>query len=402
MRKPNELLEKLILNSEIAGAGLIVRRNGHEEIRFVDGYSDVASQKKTTIDTVYHLASMTKPITAIAAMQLVEKGQLSVMDPIDKYLPEFGEMLVSDRLIGFGDCYNADPDNPMMAVMIQDEMNKVKMIKAKNKILIRDLLNHSSGLGMGVVSNEAVMNCFGEDDNLRERVEKFAETPLDFEPGTMTGYSAVVAFDVLGRIIEIISGDDLDTYFKKFIFNPMGIKDMGFIMDASQRTRLSCIYKKVDDEMIEDESADSFIRMLDASINGYYSGAGGLFGTLAEYDKIVQMLLNRGVYEEVRIIGQETLELMVQESATHSKELMPGVVWGLGMAVFGNEEETKRSVSKGSYGWSGAFGTHFYVDPLNNIGATLVLQRSDLGGADSYISRELEASIYETFIVKAT
>lgn len=399
--RPEELIKKYIENQDIAGAGLIVRKDGREVIHTLQGYADIEKEVPVRDNTIFQLASMTKPVIAVAAMQLVEQGKLQLDEKLERYIPEFASMKVADHVIGEETvaAYTADPENPMLGKMVKEELENIHLIDATNKITIRHLLNHSSGLGMGLISAEAVEACFDSSDKLADRVAKYASTPLDFEPGTMTGYSAMPGFDILGRVIEIISGKDLDKYICENITGPLGISDLGFEMTAEQRERMAVLYERPKDgRLVAVPEKESTWQRVDPQINGFYSGSAGMLGSLEAYDRFVQMLANDGRYEKTQILKPETIRLMARESASHHKELMPGCVWGLGMAVFSGLETSGRCLGEGSFGWSGAFGGHFYIDPHNRITMTLMVQRSDIGGATSYVSWKLEESIYQTLV----
>lgn len=397
-KRITELLEQYIENSEIAGAALIVRKKGNIVCRATCGYADVEKELPVTEQTIFRLASMTKPIIAIATMILVEQGKISLDDLISNYIPAFKNVKVANKLIGFEMLYEADPNNPLMHKTLDKMLKDMDFVPADKEITIIDILNHSSGIGQGVVSMGPLQACIDPNDALTKRVEKIADVPCDFQPGTMTGYSAMAAFEVLGRIIEIASGVDLNTFLQENIFKPLEIRDISYVMSDEQKKRIAKLYESKDGILSDVTESDELWKVVNPLRNGYFSGSAGLFGTLEDYDKIAQMLYNKGELNGVRILQEDTVLKMSKESADHHKMLFPGAVWGLGMVVMEDVKNINRFVGKGTYGWSGAYGTHFYIDPLNKIQTVLMINRSNIGGADSYVSKKLEEVVYNEFV----
>lgn len=354
-----KVLQGYVDNNEIAGASIIIQEG--DEIAFKDSVGWQDAEKQIAVDeyTIFMLASMTKPVTAGAIMILSDEGKLDIEDPICKYLPEY---------------VGTDKEN----------------------IQILHLLNHSCGLGMimhpGMV--QAMMLSDAEHDRLADRVSRWKELTPDFPAGTATGYSPAVGFDIAGRIVEVVSGMELDEFFRKRIFEPLGIRDMTFLLNEEQKTRKSIMFhdKKLDEvpTPADFKDLDSYA---DASLAGYFCGAAGLFGTAEDYNKIVQMYAHDGYYNGVQLLKKETVQRM--HTASNDLEAKPGVRWGLGMQVFGNPEETGIFVNEGSYSWSGAYGTHFFIDPKEDRTFILMINSDNLGGSESYVSRAVEKAIWE-------
>ena len=396
--RPEEVIQKAIADNYIVGAGLIVRKNGKEVVHTLQGYADVENKIPVKDDTVFRLASMSKPVTAVAIMQLIEQGKLGLDDELARWIPEFSNMKVPTEVIGFDEAkkYVADPNNPLMAKMLQARIDDVKFVDASKKITIRDLLTHSSGMGMGLVSQAAMNKCYAMQNSLAERVTGYASAPLDFEPDTMTGYSPIAGFDTLGRVVEIVSGLSFSEYVKQNIAEPLGASDIGFEITEERRARMSHLYERRDDGTQFDISYGS--PSSDPAVNGYFSGAAGMIGTLVAYDKFTQMLASGGNFNNAQLLKPETIMQIRTERAGHGRELMKGCNWGLGMAVFSGLKHSGRYLGEGTFGWSGAFGTHFYIDPQNDITMTLMVQSSNIGGAGSPLSIKLEEAIYKTFV----
>lgn len=398
--RPEEVIRSALDEKFIVGASMVVRKNGVEVVHTNQGYADAERQIPVSDDTLFRLASMSKPVTAVAALQLIEQGKLGLDDRLGRWIPEFGNMKAAKEPIGFDEVqkYVADPDNPLMAKLLKARLDGVELIDVGDKITIRDLLTHSSGLGMGLVSQQAIEECIVPGDRLGARVKRFAATPLDFVPGTMTGYSAITGFDVLGRIIEIVSGEELDEYVRGHIARPLGTDELGFSLTDAQQGRVARLYEHGADGTHKDVTeSDQLWRQVDPG-RGYYSGSAGMIGSLMAYDRFVQMLAGNGAYGGARILRPETVAAIRAERAKHGLEFMPGVVWGLGMAVFSEFGRSGRYLGEGTFGWSGAYGTHFYIDTENDITVTLMVQSSNIGGAGSPLSMKLEEAVYRTFV----
>ena len=395
---PIEKIQEYIDRGDIAGAGLIVTKDGREVLHTLQGYADIERKIPVTDRTMFRMMSMTKPVTAVAVMQLAEQGKLDIDDPMEKYLPEFSHRKVPEQPITREENmrFMLHGDQPDVAAAMKARLDGMRLVDAKRKFTIKDVLTHSAGLGMGPVSGRALENSFTPGDLLADRVRKYAQAPLDFEPGSMTGYSGLVGFDVLSRLVEVVSGENLNQYVKNHILRPLGITDLGFEFSAEARGRLAMVYKKTA-EGLTLERPEHYAPV--DPVNGFYSGAAGMIGSLPAYNRFVQMLAGEGSLEGVQILRPETLRRMAADRQGHGLELMPGCEWGLGMLHFGDREKTRRWVQEGSFGWSGAYGTHFYVDPVNCMTLCLVAQRSDIGGAGSPVSMGLEEAVYKTFVL---
>ena len=362
------ILQAYVDQGEIAGIALRVRFR--DEIVFDDsyGYADIEMKRKVSKDTIFRLASMTKPIIAIGIMILVEEGKLRLDDPLSSYLSSYSNMHVEGS--------NHDCGKP---------------------ITIRTMLNHSSGMGERPGSSEKIMEIFEQPDTLEKRVEKLSGIELDFEPGTDTGYSALWAYEVLGRIIEIVSELELDTFLRKKIFEPLGITDIIYTLTEEQVSRMAKLYEYNNGSLLDVTQSDVMWKSI-THYKNYYSGTAGLKGSIAAYDQFVRMLFGKGSVEGKQIVSKQSMSELLRNSGPADKFIADGIYWGLGMIVFGKREETGRFVGEGSFGWSGAYGTHFYVDPAHELQMVLMVNRSNIGGADSYISKELERYVYRTFV----
>lgn len=382
----DEQMKEYRTNNEIAGASLLVRNDKEVLYRNKWGYANLDDSAPVEYDTVFRLASLTKPIIAVAVLILVDQGKIRLDDDIVKFIPEFGDLMVCRtefNLESFNDLAKVDVEN-------------LKLEPARRNVTIRDLLSHSSGLGMGVAGHLLAMKLSDPGDTLETRFRKFRALPADFEPGEQTGYSAVVGFDALGRAIEVASGMSLDLFLREYLFEPLEMNDTAFHLNDHQRQRLAVLYKSENGDIFRAPDSED----IDAMIIGgpqYDSGAGGLYSTLGDYDRFAQLLLHEGEYKGGRILKAATVRRIHQEGAYKHLEFAPGLVWGLGMIVRKEPERAHSSLTKGSYGWSGAFGTHFFIDPVKKVSVVLMLNRSNIGGAGSYVSKRIEELAAETY-----
>ncbi len=348
-----------IENGCICGMTIIVNQNGERVFKGVftnDLFGEISD------DTLYRIASMSKPITAVAIMILRDRGLLSIDDPVSKYLPAFAEMNIGK---------------------LDDNGNAIFEAKAEKQIRIRDLLTHSSGLGSNVMGVRAwdkrPENC---RDSLEKSVDYYSETFLSFEPGSVPMYSPAMAFDVLGRIVEILSGKSLEEFFQDEIFIPLGMTNTTFDPTEEQWGKFVPMHNSENGKNTIDEIAPGCV--FEGVPHTCYCGAGGLASTAEDYSKFAEMLLGgKGVLKE------ETIKEMSSPQLSH---LMKGdTVWGLGMRVIVKDEY--KDLPVGSFGWSGAYGTHFWVDPANKITAVYMKNSHRSGDVGNHTQGVFERDV---------
>ena len=330
------------------------------------GYSDLAGTKAMKTDAIFRMASMTKPITGVAVMQLYEKGLIDLDAPLSKWFPAFENMLVAEKI---------------------ENKQVVKVHKATVQLTPRMLLSHSNGLGTSNVTNLHNLRV----TDLAQSVNNYGADVLGFEPTTNAGYSATYAFDVLARIVEIESGMPYDMYVKKYIFEPLGMVDTTYLPSDEQLSRI------VDFVSISGTSLSLGKINAKSGFAGYedgtVSGSWGLFSTLDDYSRFARMLLRGGELDGVRILKEETVALMSTVNPLSVAANMSSTQnWGLSVKV---REKTTSSqpLSVGSYGWSGAYGTHFWVDPELGYVAIYMLNLSGCGGSGAPTVSEFEACV---------
>lgn len=361
-------LNAYVRNGDIAGGSILVRKNGEIVCTEYAGYGDMEKKIPVTADSMFRLASMSKPVAAAAVMLLSQEGKLDITDPIYKYLPEYRNLCVG----------------------VKEENGRIAPVPLDRPAMIEDLLRHRSGMGQGEISASFGVNEVHPGMTLKERAEAIARCPLDFQPDAEAGYSARTAFDVLGRIAEVISGQPFEDFLKEKFFDPLAMTDTTFFLNKAQKKRLVRLYDR-SGGTLTDSYAPGEINS--PFMFSYPSGSAGLFGTLSDYDRFVQMLAGRGV----RILSDETLRKMAVADQGHMSQTG---AWGLGMHVFNRKSVSGRSLSQGTFGWSGAFGTHFYVDTVNDVTMTLMANRMDIGGSGSYVSFGMEEAVFEEMELK--
>ncbi|MGB0487468.1 MAG: serine hydrolase domain-containing protein, partial [Flavobacteriaceae bacterium] len=330
----NDTMHSFVDNNDISAIQTAILKNG--KLIHFDSYGNSDISEKSTLknDDIFRIASMTKPIVSVGLMMLHEEGKFELDDPVYKYIPEFKNLSVQKR-------------------------KKIK--PAKNHIKVIDLLRHSAGFNFkGPEDYRKTINL-----TLEEYTKEAAKNPLKFEPGTTWWYS--YATDICGYLIEVLSGQKLDVFLKKRIFDPLEMNDTFFEIPKDKLDRLTTLYI-VDKEKklisFDDKSNTPF---KDKVV--LLNGSGGLLSTTDDYLKFASMLLNNGAFKNNQLISKQTLDLM---KVDHSlglkyKKLAFGKKKGFGLGFEIVKEEDTKFGSKGTFGWGGMFGTYFRVDPKENM-----------------------------------
>lgn len=360
-------LQGFVDRREASGFVWVVLKDGKRVHEGAVGSLDIEKSVPMRSDTIFRLASMTKPITSVAVMMLLEDGKVLLTDRLSKFIPAFKTMLVASPVPG------APP------------------VAAEREITIRDLLTHRSGLVYGFEEgplSEAYRRAEVSDGlavvegTMAENVARLATVPLASQPGREFHYSLSV--DVLGRVVEIASGMPLDAFFRDRIFLPLGMKDTGFSVPVDKWARLATVYSPAEQgglrPMKDPERFKGVVLSPVASYREpkkYFSGGAGLVSTADDYARFCQMLLDGGEANGVRLLSRKSVELM---TSPHTRDLKPGSVdpgvdFGLGFSVVTDVGATEGLGSQGSYGWGGVYGTVFWVDPQEHLVAVLMAQR---------------------------
>lgn len=387
-------MKHFIENQDMAGGALIVRKN--QEIIYKNkwGYANRESKKEIEYDSIYRMMSMTKCIVAVAVMILIERGLIGLDDPLTKYIPRFDHMkVVSDKRYEF----DAKKLWKIPFLLVTFSPQKVRTVQADREITVRDLLSHSSGLEQGLVGLFTLKKKKEQYATLEQQVEAYQGQILDFQPGTGTGYSPVAGFDVLGYLVSVVSGMTLEDFIQKEICKPLGMKDTTFFLSENQKKRLVSLYKRKrkQNKLIDvSGTKDDIAGILNQNEIRFEHGCGGLFSTIDDFDHFGEMLLNNGTFQGHQILKPDTVCLMHTEAPKLHLEPEPGFVWGLGMKIRQDPSKSNCFATQGTYGWSGAFGTHFFVSPEDEIEVVFTMNRSDIGGSGSYIIQKVEELVF--------
>lgn len=379
----DNLIQTEIEDKKIAGASVLVYKDGEMCFDKQYGYADIENKKPIEKDTIFRLYSCTKPITATALMILFERGELDLEYPLHKYIPAYEEMKIVDEQGNLTDC--------------------------KTDITIRDLLNMTSGLvypgGWFEAGRHAeplfeeIISKLGTPDALTtlEIAERMAELPLYFEPGSMWNYGT--SADVLGAVIEIISGMKLSEFMKKEIFDPLGMKDTAFYVPSDKWERFSRLYMPTENGIALYEGNHLGISDYKTPPK-FESGGAGLVSTVDDYMRFARMLLNGGELEGVRILSENTVSFMTQNHMTDQQyySMQYGSTKGYGygsfMRVLKNTALATTNGDEGEYGWDGWTGTYFTVNPKKNLIIVYFIQKCGTGMDD--ITKRLRQIVYST------
>ena len=379
LKRIHESIQRHIDAGEICGAVTAVARRGHVVDFEAHGLMDIESGKPMQKDAIFRLASMTKPITGVAIMMLVEEGKVHLSDPVSKFIPEFREMKVA-MPAEHGAGAPAEPG--------------FSLVPANREITIHDLLTHTSGLASGGLGAAQVPKIapHSPTDTLASYVPKLAAIPLDFQPGTQWAYSGGAGPDTLSRIVEIVSGQTYDKFLRMRIFEPLGMKDTFFYPPAARRPRLVTLYRKSPNGLVKDPNQDGY------SNPNYFSGAGGLISTAGDYLQFAQMLLNGGEWNGKRLLSPRTVELM---ASNHVGDMFNGKLgrpahgMGFGLIVQVVEDNVAAGlrVSNGSFGWDGAFGTQVWVNPKEKM-VTIIMIQTQV----AQVQRDFENAVMQAIV----
>ncbi|MEM9411287.1 MAG: serine hydrolase domain-containing protein [Planctomycetota bacterium] len=345
-------LRDAIESKKIAGCSALVIQNGREEFFGSWGFRETKMNQPCERDTVFRIYSMTKPIVSIAALQLVERGNLELDASLSRYLPEFS--------------------NPKVLVESPNQKG-FEEVDAQREITVRDLLRHSSGLTYGFFGNSEVDRMYKKagvlffEQDLSQLTEKLGKLPLLYQPGTRFHYS--VSSDVLGRVIEVASKQDLNVYLQNNIFNPLDMSDTSFNVPADKLQRLAELYRP-DVGGITPCAAWESMRFKNPA-NRFYSGGHGLCSTIDDYANFCRMLLNTGQFNGRQVVSEELLNEAFTDQLDDLKNKSTGFQFGLGFRISRN----------GDLGWGGAAGTRFWINREKDLLVLYMVQIKPDGGS---------------------
>ena len=396
----DQYLSKEVAEGRLIGVHGMVYQDGKVVYDQFYGLRDKEAAAGMQGDELFFIQSMTKPIVSVALMTLYDQGRFQLDDPISKYLPEFAAMqVVNDPTIGSSSGTHAAP-SPMT---------------------IRQVLSHTSGMSHGIAQiafdkelwNGIILN--GKLKTLEQRTSALAKMPLAFDPGSKWNYS--FSPDVVGRLVEVLSGKTLDVYLQEYIFTPLEMNNSGYNLDGAQQKRIQSVYAFAADTTLKRTMGQPT-----ATGNTVFAGINALFTSTADYLRFGEMLLNQGSWNGKQILKPETVALMTQDHTQgverldgkdtferlgngivtdelKTLNLEPGHGFGLGFAVVQDPKAAQREpLAKGEYFWAGANSTHFFVNPKEKLVAVFMTQVGSVGTPNPYgfyFGNEMRKTIYQ-------
>jgi CubicO group peptidase (beta-lactamase class C family) len=374
----------------IPGAVALVMRAGRLAFLESFGYADRNAQRPMQLDSVFRIASLTKPITVVAALMLLEQGKLLLTDPVSRYLPELRDVKVGLE--------EADPSTGQRHLTLES---------VRRPMTVQDLMRHTAGFTYGQFGNSLVQRAYRAAhliDNQQtnaEMVGKLAQLPLSYQPGTTFEYG--MSTDVLGRVVEVVSGLGLDRFFAEHITLPLGMRDTAFGIEADSSHTLAEPQREA-----APGAVPSVVPYDPARPAKWFSGGGGLLSTARDYARFARLLLNEGELDGVRLLARKTMQLMIRNHLPANLSFGPntadlgiaaplpqlGQGYGLGLGVRMQEALSGVPGSAGDYYWGGALGPYFWVDPAEDLIVVFMLQELNVQRRARYRSL-LRALVYQ-------
>jgi len=386
MRRIGEAMQRHIDEGSISGGVTAVARHGRLVHLEAHGLMDIESQKAMTTDALFKIMSMTKPVAGVGIMILVEEGKVRLDDPVSRFIPELADLQVGVALPqgrGRGGRGGAAAGGGG-----RGQAPPFYTVPANRPITIQDLLTHTSGLVSGTISNaeSARLAPQGPNATLADVIPKLGQVPLEFQPGDRWAYSAARGFDTILYVIEQVTGQTAGAFLKERIFDPLGMRDTAF-WAGENNPRVVTLYQGGQDGLRRSENQTG------VTSQTYFSGGGGLVSTAEDYLRFGQMLLNGGEFDGIRVLGPRTVDLM--SSAVLPDDFFggPGVSFGLSMQVVNDPVAAGLRVGEGSFGWDGAYGTHVWIDPENDLVGLVMLQT-----AVRQVSRDVENALMQAIV----
>ncbi len=376
LKKLDDYMAKVVSDGRVAGMTTLLARHGKIVGFKTYGKADLDKNKPMTEDTIFRIYSMTKPVTGVAMMILFEEGKWRLDDPVTRYIPEFKALKVVKSI------------NPDGSLVLED---------MKRPPTMREIMSHTAGFGYGLAEEHPVDKMFREKQvlsstSLKEMIDRTAQIPLMYQPGTNWYYSSAV--DIQGYLVEKLSGQKFGDFLAERVFKPLKMNDTGFYTGADKADRLAAVYVFDRDQgKIVEAKALFGVAMPDYTKPPVAeSGGGGLVSTTMDYARFSQMVLNGGVLEGVRILSPATVELMgtnvipksvlVSSNGTTAAQFNEAVGFGLDFQVVNDARAAGSLQGDGSISWGGAAGTWFWIDPTNDLIFVGMIQRMGGTGGD--------------------
>jgi CubicO group peptidase (beta-lactamase class C family) len=386
----HDAIQRHIDAKNVPGAVTLVARKGRIAHFEAHGLLDLESKRPAVKEGIYRLASMSKPITGVAVMMLVEEGKIRLSDPVSRFIPEFKSLNKVATAKPVLQPAGGRGGPPLGAPAVSEEPS-YDLASATREITVRDLLTHTSGLASGGLGASAAP-VRGPGDTLATYVPKLAAVPLDFQPGTLWRYSGLAGFDVLSRIVEVASGQSFDQFLKQRLFDPLAMKDTSFYATDERMPRVATLYRRTPNglERLGDQNP--------LNSKTYFSGAGGLMSTASDYLQFAQMLLNGGELNGRRYLSPKTVELM---TSNHTGDLVNGqfgrpargMGFGLSVQVVQDPVAADLRVGAGTFGWAGAYGCNVNIDPREQM-VSIIMMQTNYGP----VQRDFENALWQAIV----
>ena len=386
LQRINDVIKTYIDSGQITGAVTMVSRKGRIAHYEAQGLMDVEGKTPMRKDAIFRMASMSKPVTGVAILVLMEDGKLRLTDPVSRFIPEFKNPKVAMLK-------TPTAPTPPLAPGQPPREPEIYTVPAERELTIRDLLTHTNGLETGGPGSRegGRISPRNTSSNLAAYVPTLGAVALDFQPGTKWQYSALAGIETLGRIVEITSGMTFDQFLQKRIFEPLGMKDTAFYPTDDRLPRVVTLYERKPTGLSRTDTPSWL------TTKTLFSGGGGLWSTPEDYMQFAQMLVNSGQLNGKRLLSPRTVDLM---SSNHVGELysgigqrLKGMGFGLTVEVVMDGVSANRRESNGSFGWDGAFGTHFWVDRKEQLVGLLMVQESN-----GPLMRDFENAVMQAII----
>jgi CubicO group peptidase (beta-lactamase class C family) len=353
LQRIDNFISGYVAKGQIPGAVALVVRNGKVVYHKSFGYSDLENKVSLKKDDIFRIASQTKAITSLAVMMLFEDGKFLLDDPVSRYLPEF--------------------KNPKVLANVNWADTTFTAVPAKSEITIRQLLTHTSGIDYASIGSQEFKALYAKakvpsgigsaNMLLADKMKVLGDLPLKHNPGEQFTYG--LNTDVLGYLVEVISGQPLDQFFKTRIFQPLGMNDTYFYLPKEKHNRLVYLYETKNGVLskMSTSTYDGSNPQYPMLAGTYFSGGAGLSSTVEDYAKFLQLFLNKGEYNGTRLLSRKTVELML------TNQLQPPITnqFGLGFGLETAANDYQSILSMGSFSWGGAFNTHYWADPKEKI-----------------------------------
>ncbi len=379
LQRLDRVIETEIQGGKLAGAVMIVKRDGQDAVLKGYGYQDVEGKVAMKTDTIFRIASMSKAVTTIAALMLYEEGRFMLNDPVSKFIPEFSKSVVA---------VPPPPGSPSDV--------KYVTVPAKRAITIHDLMTHTAGLTYGdmlAIEDYKKAKLYGwylidHDETIGDAMKRLGSLPLSAQPGEAFNYG--YSSDLLGYLVEVVSGQPLDKFVEERITKPLKMVDTSYYLPPEKASRLAVVYGLEHGQLVrkEDSEKSDFIQ----GPRKLFSGGAGLLSTASDYGRLLQMLLNDGELEGVRLLSPRTVALM---HMNHTGDLFKGEGRAFGLGFWVNEQPGAYGelVGPGAYGWGSAYFPQYFIDPKEKLVGILMCQLKPAG--NSNLTQRFKVTIYQ-------